>query len=49
MVQLLTALRRSRAADFVSLAGKLVGVGLFVALIYNYCTVLLEACFRHVR
>ena len=49
MEDLLNTVRRTRPIDLVALAGKLAGVGLFAALIYSYCSVLIEACFRGIR
>ena len=49
MGEVLSVLRHSRASELLGIAGKLVGVGVFAALIYSYCNVLIEACLRGLR
>lgn len=49
MAEMLSVLRHSRTSERLGIVGKLVGVGVFAALIYSYCNVLIEACFRGVR
>lgn len=46
MSALRLALRHMRVRGFVNIAGRLAGLGLFFALIYSYCHVLVETCFR---
>jgi hypothetical protein len=47
--EILSVLRQSKASELAGLVGKLVGVGVFAALIYSYCNVLIEACFRGLK
>jgi hypothetical protein len=49
MSEMLAVLRNSKATDVVGVLGKLVGAGLFAALVYSYCNVLIEACVRGVH
>jgi hypothetical protein len=49
MVEILSVFRNSRASDLLGVLGKLVGVGVFAALIYSYSNVLIEACVHATR
>ena len=49
MSEMLSVLRHSKASELLGIVGKLVGVGLFAALLYSYANVLIEACVRNAR
>ena len=49
MGEILTVLRHMKLKDVLGLTGRLLGFGLFIGLIYTYCHVLLETCFRGLR
>jgi ABC-type Na+ efflux pump permease subunit len=48
MAEIMSVLRSSKASEVAGIAGKVIGVGLFAALLYNYASVLIEACVNHV-
>lgn len=49
MSAIVSVLRQMRMRDLVGLTGRVVGLGLFVGLVYTYCHVLVEGCFRGIR
>lgn len=49
MGEMLSVLRSSKASEVAGVLGKVVGTGLFAALVYSYCNVLLDACVRGVQ
>jgi hypothetical protein len=49
MEGMLSVLKQFKASDLLGIAGKLLGIGLFGALMYTYCNVLIETCFRGVH
>ena len=46
MSQMLSVLKHLKVTDLLGLAGRLAGLALFVGLLYTYCQVLVETCFR---
>jgi hypothetical protein len=44
MAEIISVLRSAKAGEVAGIAGKLIGVGLFAALLYSYASVLIEAC-----
>ena len=44
MAEIMSILRSAKASEVAGIAGKLIGVGLFAALLYSYANVLIEAC-----
>jgi hypothetical protein len=48
MGEMMSLLRSAKAGEMVGIAGKLIGVGLFAALIYSYANVLIEACVNRI-
>ena len=48
MAEIMSVLRSAKAGEVAGIAGKLIGVGLFAALIYSYANVLIEACVRRI-
>jgi hypothetical protein len=48
MAEIMSVLRNSKASEVAGIAGKVIGVGLFAALLYNYASVLIEACVSRV-
>ena len=46
VTEMLSVLRHSKSSDLLVMAGKLIGVGLFAALVYSYCNVLIETLAR---
>lgn len=48
MAEIMSVLRSSKASEVAGIAGKLIGVGLFAALIYSYASVLIESLVRSV-
>ena len=49
MSEIISVLRHLRMREILGLTGRLVGFGLFIGLIYTYCHVLVETCFRGIR
>ncbi len=49
MFILASRLRGSRSGYALGVAVKVVGVGIFVALMLTYCNVLLDACIRGIH
>ena len=49
MGSIFSAIKHVKAREVAGLTGRLLAFGLFVALILNYCHVLLETCFRGLR
>jgi len=46
MSHMMSVLKHLKMVDLVGLAGRLAGLALFVGLVYTYCHVLVETCFR---
>jgi hypothetical protein len=49
MSAMLSVLKQMRMRDLLGLTGRLVGLGLFVGLVYTYCHVLVESCFQGIH
>ena len=46
MSHMLSALKHLKVTDLLGLVGRLAGLTLFVGLVYTYCHILVETCFR---
>lgn len=49
MGEILTVIRHMKLRDVLGLAGRFVGFGLFIGLVYTYCHVLVETCFQGIK
>ena len=49
MSAIVSVLKQMKVRDLAGLSGRVIGLGLFVGLVYTYCHVLVESCFRGIR
>jgi len=49
MSAMVSVLKQMKMRDLAGLTGRVIGLGMFVGLVYTYCHVLVESCFRGIH